>query len=166
MKNALIVLMLSIASVIIVNIHCQRNMLSPISELPEEFLQSQPDTLIIGEQKLVLRTYLWRDFMPIIPPGGKPLYGVIMVETVDSSAIEFDIDSDIVYLIHNHSVWPVHYDEVPEDHPDQRPFRLLKIFRSGPKLEPRILVDVVVRLLIDEHRFYLRATDQFINVTF
>lgn len=147
--------------------NCERNMLAPLPKLPERYLLSTPDTLIVGAQSFVLRTYLWRDFMPILPPGGKPLFGVIKIETVDSSAIAVDISSDACYIVYNHQVWHFRYDnDPPPDHPEQQPFRLLKIFRNGPKLEPRIYVDVIVRLTISKKQHYLRASQQIINATY
>ena len=146
---------------------CERNILGPPPELTENFLQSTPDTLHLGNQSLVLRTYLWRDFMPIIPPGGNPLYGVIKIETVDSSAISEDINSDGLYIVYNHEVWRFNYDEEPPpDHPDQKPFRLLKFFRRGPKLNPRIYVDVIARINVAGEQHYLRASEQYIGATF
>ena len=143
---------------------CERNMMAALPELSEDFLMSTPDSLHIGEQTLVLRTYLWRDFMPIIPPGGNSLYGVIKIETVDSSAITFDISSDGLYIIHNHDVWSIHYDDDPPA--DQQLWRHLKVFRSGPKIEPRVYVDVIVRMNIEGQQHYLRVAKQYINATY
>jgi len=148
-------------------LNCQRTLLAPLPDLPESFLQSAPDTLVVGEQSFVLRTYLWRDFMPMLPPGGPPLLGVIKIETIDSSAIVVDINSDACYIVANHQVQHFRFDaDPPPDHPDRQPFRLLKIFRNGPKLTPRIYVDVIVRISISHKQKYLRASQQYIDAVY
>ena len=36
-----------------------------------------PDSIVLGGHKFTLETYMWRDFMPISPPGGKPLIATV-----------------------------------------------------------------------------------------
>lgn len=139
----------------------------PISsppDIPIETLLSAPDTLIIENQKLILSTYLWRDFQPISPPDGKPLTALIYVETVDSSVISSLIDVDAVYINYNGQVWKSFINE--EQPPvELKPFRITKIVHNGPKWGPNVKVDVIVRITLGNKYFLLRASGQYIGRT-
>ncbi len=146
---------------------CQRNLLGALPELPIGFLKNAPDTLTIQGQAIVLRTSLWRDFMPICPPNGRPLIALIKIETVDSSNIAADIDSDALYIIYKNDVWHSRYaEEMPPNDRGKKPFQVLKIARNGPKWGPRVYVDVVIRVIADGKHYFLRASDQYIGATF
>ncbi len=142
-------------------------MLAPLPGLPAEFLLGAPETLRLHNQTFVLKTTLWRDMMPTVPSFDQPIIGIIKIETVDSSAITGDIDSDGVYIVYKGDVWRSHYDkDPPPDHPDSAPFRLLKIMRNGPKWGPKIYVDVIVRIIAGGNLYFLRASNQYVDATY
>lgn len=145
---------------------CERNITGASPELPLSFLMAAPDTVIIKNQKLVLRTSLWRDFMPVSPPGGKGLTALVYIETADSSAISDSIDCDNIYVINEKDVWRSHFSDDSPPFSDHVPYRLAKIARDGPQWGPKIYVAVVVRLIFKKEIFYLLAADQYIGATF
>jgi hypothetical protein len=140
----------------------------PISSPPDiaiDELLSAPDTLRIGNQELVLSTFLWRDFQPVSPPNGKPLIALVFIETCDSSEISSKITSDALYIVNKNNVWKSFFtgEALP---PDQvKPYRITEIARDGPKWDPHIYVEVVVRIRTDNKMYLLRASEQYIEMT-
>jgi hypothetical protein len=148
--------------IITINLGCEDPVSSP-QEIPVEKLLSAPDTIDIEGEKIILNTYLWRDFMPVSPPDGKPLIALLMIESVDSSDISGFINPEAVYVVNGNEVWSSFFeDEIP---PDNSPFRLTRIARDGPKWGPGIFVDVIVLLNVGRDKKLLRASDQYINRT-
>ena len=47
-----------------------------LPDIPVEQLLGYPDTIYIEGRQVYLSTYMWRDFMPISPPDGKPLIAI------------------------------------------------------------------------------------------
>ncbi len=137
--------------------------LSTPPDIPINELLSSPDTLKIENQKIVMRTYLWRDFMPISPPNGKPLIALVYIETIDSSTISPSISADAIYVVNGTEVWKSYFSK--EAAGEQKPFRIIKIARDGPKWGPGIYVDVVVSLRINGANCLLKAPHQYIERT-
>jgi hypothetical protein len=101
-------------------------------------------------------TYLGRDFMPISPPGGHPLMAAIEVVAEDGGVFPEDITVDRIW-IYGPTVWdtaPTEVRRAPEagTPPDQ----IEVIARDGPKWEPGIEVDVVLRLRLGAATYFLR----------
>src|SRR3970040_2496548 len=82
---------------------CNETVLGP-EEIPIEDLLSAPDIIDIEGEKIILNTYLWRDFMPVSPPDGKPLIALIMIESVDFSDISGFIKPEAVYVVNGNEV--------------------------------------------------------------
>jgi hypothetical protein len=134
-------------------------------DIPIETLLASPDTLNIENHSIVLTTYLWRDFQPISPPNGKPLIALVYIEISDSSNIPSSMNSDAIYIVYNNQVWKSFFstEERPPD--EMKPFRLTKIARNGPKWGPNVYVDVIVRILVGDKVYLLRASEQYIGRT-
>ena len=129
-------------------------------------LLSAPEEVENGENRYVLETYLWRDFMPISPPDGKPLIAKITVVATESQTPPPTLDADRLWVIDGEKVWETEFsgERIP---PESGPGgRLTKIARNGPKWGPGIEVDIVVRL-VDEtgNTRLLRASGQKIHRT-
>jgi hypothetical protein len=103
-------------------------------------------------------TSLVRDFMPVSPPGGRPLMGSIEVVAEDGGVFPQDITVDRIWL-YGPTVWdtaPAEVRRAPEagTPPDQ----IEVIARDGPKWEPGIEVDLVLRLRFGAATYFLRLT--------
>jgi hypothetical protein len=102
-------------------------------------LRSSPESLAIGNNKLILTTYLWRDFMPIAEEDGSKMICVNKLTEIDSLPILTTITLKKQYLIKGNEIWTAEYIETIKN-----PDHILEgIVRDGPKWGPNIEVDVV-----------------------
>ena len=112
---------------------------------------------------LTLTTSLWRDFMPISPPDGKPLIAVMQIRTDDGSPVPAGIAADPSWGIYGDEVWSSFVEPRPRS--ETGPIYEV-VARNGPKWGPGVSVDVVVRLRDAEGRVVLlRAEKQPITAT-
>jgi len=129
-----------------------------------EKLNAAPTTVKVDGTTLSLETYLWRDFMPISPPDGKPLVAILRVKTDDGSTIPDGLKMPAAWVVRDKKVWDTLLDdEQPEPHPEDV---LELVARDGPKWGPNVAVDVIVELrLADGSKLLLKAVDQMIERT-
>ncbi|NER31574.1 MAG: hypothetical protein F6J89_29145 [Symploca sp. SIO1C4] len=129
-------------------------------------LQSAPEQIEVQNTKLTLETYLWRDFMPISPPDGKPLIAVIRIKAQDSMEFPTSIISDKLWIINGQEIWETEFTNEEQIASNSTPSLLEKVARGGPKWEPGVEVDVIIRI-IDEnnHTYLLKTSNQLINRT-
>lgn len=143
----------------------QRSQIGEIASLPPmNTVLSAPSAVEIEGRQYVLETYLWRDFMPISPPGGKPLIASIRVSAKDRGAFPSSLEADRLWVIKDEGqVWET---ELAGEGKQPTGNQLEKVARNGPKWEPGTKVDVVVRLVDRDNRTYLlRAPQQLISRT-
>lgn len=134
--------------------------------LPLSQLRAAPDTLTLGDQNLVLRAFMWRDFQPISPPDGKPLIAIFWVYSADSTALPAGLTADAAWVVSGENVWDTYLTDEEPPPSEQQPYQLHKIAREGPKWGPGIEVDAVVRLRDERGESYLvRAPSQYISRT-
>ncbi len=126
-------------------------------------LLAAPEVVSIGGQNYALETFMWRDFMPITPPGGQPLITIIWVTEVDSLSIPQELNATTLYVINDDEVWETPFSD--EDSPPTPEHKLEKVARDGPKWGPDILVTVVVQIKFDGSTYLLKASDQYIGRT-
>ncbi|NEO29151.1 MAG: hypothetical protein F6K36_01560 [Symploca sp. SIO3C6] len=129
-------------------------------------LQSAPEQIEVQNTQLTLETYLWRDFMPISPPDGKPLIAVIRIKAQDSMEFPPSIISDKLWIINGQEIWETEFIKEEQIASNSTPSLLEKVARGGPKWEPGVEVDVIIRI-IDEnnHTYLLKTSNQLINRT-
>lgn len=122
-------------------------------------LLSAPETVEIDERQYVLETYLWRDFMPISPPEGKPLIASIRVTAKDEKAFPTTLKVDHLWVIKDtQQVWET---DLSDEAKQITANKLETVARNGPKWMPGTTVDVVIRLVDENNRSYLlRASQQ------
>ena len=132
------------------------------SKVSLALVKSAPEQISIDDRIYRLETFLWRDFMPISPPDGKPLIAVVKVIPNDSLKFPSNIDADRLWVINGQEVWSTSLSQdVTQDET-----RLEKIARTGPKWGPGIQVDVIIRLVVNQQNTYLlRASNQTIHRT-
>ena len=139
--------------------------MTALASLPNgDEIASAPELVEIASREYTLETYLWRDFMPVSPPDGKPLIAIVRVTAVDLEPFPEDLDADKLYVIYGDEVWVTDFsgERPPPGVPDHQ---LHGIARDGPKWGPGVTVDVVVRLLAGGETWLLRASDQMIERT-
>ena len=135
----------------------------PVDMTPEK-LRSAPESVTIEGRELALRTYMWRDFMPISPPGGHPLIAVFWIYSVDSTALPTGLTADAAWVVNGDRVWDTFFES--EGTPQPKPYELERIARDGPNWGPHIEVDAVVRIReSDGTTHLLRAASQSIHRT-
>jgi hypothetical protein len=157
-KNILYILL----SMFILYFYNCSNTTSSLDNIPFEILLTAPERLVIEDKEIKLKSFLWRDFTPGIHGGG-PLTALLFIETSDSSKIPISINPEAIYVINKTSVWNSLFSE-EEPAPDQvKPYRIIKIARNGPKWEPEIFVDVIVKIVFNKKIHLLKASHQLIE---
>jgi hypothetical protein len=107
---------------------------SPVAPDPmASQLRSAPTAAVIAGTHVELQASLWRNFQPIVPPGGAPL---IVSVTVPQSATAISIDR----------IWVLFGNEVFSGTPEQTSGSTEWVLRGGPQWGPNVAVDVVARL--------------------
>lgn len=123
-------------------------------------LVSAPEVLDLPSQDYHLETLLWRDFMPISPPGGKPMMAVARL--VSDAPIPDDVKLVHLWVINGNEVWSTQFAEEPIVSGNT----IEGIARGGPKWDPGIPVDVVVGVKVGNVFRLVRAAKQLIIATF
>src|SRR5688572_4712805 len=70
-----------------------------------EKLKAAPQQIEINGRQYTLETYLWRDFMPISPPDGKPMKAIVRVTAVDQKQFPDDLSVDHVWIVNEAEIW-------------------------------------------------------------
>jgi hypothetical protein len=122
------------------------------SPLPSD-LAAAPTRVALAGKTLVLDASLWRDFMPISPPDGKPLTAVLQVRADDGSEVPATVVADMVWVLNGADTWSTMPREERSRHETAPIYEL--VARDGPKWGPGITVDVVVRLHDQSGRHFL-----------
>lgn len=127
-------------------------------------LQAAPEKVEINGSEYTLETYLWRDFMPISPPDGKPLSAVIRIKDPGGTAISSKIDATRLWVVKGKEIWETEFTNEKRSGLGDT---LEKIGRAGPKWGPGINVDVVVKVvdLKSGKNYLLKAANQGIHRT-
>lgn len=134
-------------------------------DIPVDQLLAVPDTVIVNARALYLTTYLWRDFQPISPPGGKPLIAVVQVTATDTARLPGSISVDALWITYGREVWKSWLANEPIGYPE-RPNRIVMVARDGPAWGPHVSVDVIVRVADGRGgAVLLRAPNQWISRT-
>lgn len=123
-------------------------------------LRLSPQTISLGEHTLTLEAFLWRDFMPMTPPGGSELRSVVKVSKQGIGDLDITPELLYQYVIYGDEVWKAAIESV-HHYPD----RIEGFSGGGPKWGPDVLVDVVVELKYDGNTYRVLAKDQGITAT-
>jgi hypothetical protein len=141
---------------------CNEDVSAPTSEVPDmtlEELLNAPETLDVGQQQYRLETLLWRDFMPISPPNGKPLIAFVELVNEDQGTIPDDVDLVYIWVVNGSRVWAATFPDGTGQTEGTA--------RGGPKWGPDIFVDVVVAATTGSSGIQLvRARAQEIHATY
>jgi hypothetical protein len=142
---------------------------SPSAQPTLQQLQQMPRNTQIGNWSYRLELSLWRDQMPILPPGGRPLLTQIRLIAspvgIGQVAPQAEFQTDPKDAPKIEAIWTIQGDRVWRstqfDAPKQTKATIETTARSGPKLEPKSKADVVVQLADRSgKRYWLRAPGQ------
>lgn len=125
-------------------------------------LKASPETIVIGNNSLLLETYLWRDFMPDGNTRGSALFSVNKLTGDVGAAIPESISLKKQYVIKGDEIWISDYSEVRNS-----PANVLEgVVRDGPEWGPDINVDVVCEFERGGQTFRIMAKSQKIHATY
>ena len=118
-----------------------------------------PSGTVVDGARLVLETYLSRDFRPVSPPDGRPLVALLRINAADSSAVPRTVRADSAWVTYGQEVWAAPVVEERLRTTGDRVYEV--VAREGPKWGPEVNVDVVVRVRgADGQAVLLRAPTQ------
>ena len=131
-------------------------------------LLAAPEEIEINGTEYTLETYLQRDFMPFCPPDGRPLVAVVKVKAPGETAISSKIDATRLWVVKGVEIWKTELTNPARPGYSTIGDTLEKVGRDGgPKWEPEITVDVVVKIIDLEsgESYLLKASNQYIHMT-
>ena len=131
-------------------------------QLTVEQLKSTPENIVVSDKKLMLETYLWRDFMPDSEPNGTPLMGVIRFIGENGDILSNTISISKIYVIDNDKIWTCDIFETNITYNNL----LEVVFRNGPKWGPGINVDVICEFENHVQLYRIMAKSQKIHATY
>lgn len=107
----------------------------------------------IQDRTYALKGYIWRDFMPVSPAGGRPMQAVITLVDVNGLDIPAAVGMERLWVVSGAEVWETGFSDEPRY--GSSADRMEKIARDGPMWEPGTAVDAVVRLTANGGQKYL-----------
>lgn len=116
-------------------------------------LRGAPTSVVLAGRPFELPVSLYRDFMPVSPPDGRPLAAVVRLP--DQLAT---VRVERIWVLHGTQVWSAGVEQVAGTQD--------WVARDGPKWGPGIRVDVVARLRnADGEEVLVRAANRLIERT-
>jgi len=161
-------------AVTIMNLACEKSRIeddqisgniSIDKELIQELNADAYDTLFLESGTFILDAYIWRDFQPISPPNGKPMFSINWLINIDSVKIPDNIDLTKQFVINNDSIWISDY--LNDVRPNQPIYKIEKYSNGGPKWGPGINVDVVAQIYdsLYDKIYYLKCKNVYVSRT-
>jgi hypothetical protein len=128
-------------------------------------LRNAPLEAVVQGVPLRIGAELWRDFMPVSPPEGRPLTGVVWIWAADRAAAGPVPKADRCWILRGDSAWLTL--PMPEPPPSPSDSVLARYsLREGPLWGPGDQVDVVLRLVNEGGKpILIRAAGQEITRT-
>ena len=127
-------------------------------------MENAKETLLIGNIPFVLEAYIWRDYMPVIPPEGRGIVSINWLVSPNSIPMPNHINMVKQYVIYEDKVWDADY----ESESDRTYFnKIERISRNGPQWETGISVTVVSQIYDSETKtnYYIKCNDVTIHRT-
>lgn len=135
--------------------------------IPLDDLLAAPLAIEFNGRAFSLETFLWRDFMPTVDPGGSRLIAAVYLTADDGQAFPDEVDCRRIWVVNGEWVWEATFKDEMRPRSINHINQLGKIARDGPQWEVGAQVEVVVRVTssIGGTRL-LRATGQVINAVY
>lgn len=123
-------------------------------------LRNVPIQVKVAGETLYLESYLWRDYMPVAPPEGRPLSAVFRIKAVGGT-MPRGISADSAWVIFGDQVWAT----APRlTHPPEAG-EVEFLARDGPRWPTDSAVDVVLRVRSGGATMLVRSASQRIRRT-
>ena len=108
-------------------------------------LLAAPTTVTVDGFSVVLQTSLWRDFMPVSPPDGKPLVAILRPMRSETTMSPAGVRIEEAWVLFGEETWnPTITEERFASPPAQMHYEA--VARDGPKWGPGVSVTVVVSI--------------------
>jgi len=107
-------------------------------------VRSAPERVEIEGISYTLEAHLSRDFMPIAPPDGRPLAGIVSLVAAEPRDAPRGLRAETVWVVSGAEVWAAVPRPLQTLVADRRYHLQLQV-GDGPKWKPDTLVDVVLR---------------------
>lgn len=111
------------------------------------------DRVSILDNELGLEPYIWRDYQPVIPEGGNPLYSLIRIYDINSNDIAECIHAESMWLFNSSKEWSGALNEITNF---QTSDTLYYSNNEGPRWEPGDLIDVYVQITCEYNTYFLK----------
>ncbi len=120
------------------------------------------DRINIQDNELSLQSYVWRDFMPPTPEGGKSLYSLLLVHDCNANPIIDGISADQVWLYNGERSWSGALNRWDGSQANDT---LYYSNHEGPKWEPGDHIDIYVEISFENETYILKQADVIIDRT-
>ncbi len=121
------------------------------------------ETKLNGFTFYIKKAFLWRDFMPISPPDGKPLAVVVEVEAKDKESFPKHFEANQLWIFNGDEKWEATVSDVKAAESNSIELSA----GGGPKWKIGAKVDVVIKIEDKKSKEYIliRIPDQEIQKT-
>jgi hypothetical protein len=126
------------------------------AQVSKASLRVAPDMAEIDGREFKLSASAWRDFMPIVPPGGNPMIVFVKLTCDDMMPMPLDLGIDHIWTLKGDEQWDGPTQAAKES-PEQVGPRLEATVSGGPKWDTGSQIDVVVRLTRGKEVWLVRA---------
>ena len=130
-----------------------------------EWVINTPEKAEIKGYSLTIEVYLWRDFMPVSPPRGKPLKAVFKVIAKGAKGIPGSIRFEQIWVVKDkNEIWNT---DILKEQPHENPNEKSVLAVNGPKWDPGTIVETVAEFREGENgtSFFIKASKQIIQRT-
>ena len=120
-----------------------------------------PISIGIGEEIIELEAYIYRDFMPISPPDGKPMCGLVTLKTKSGNAVPKGITVISIRISHKKKSWSAKMKMDPNFNRKNVNVRV----DGGPKWQTGIMIDITVYLKYNGREYLLQLEKRKLHKT-
>lgn len=121
--------------------------------LPKGAFETSPESLLVDGVRYEVNAFLWRDFMPTIPPGGSDLKAAVVITAPAGKTIPAGLHPLWLWVRNKDAVWGAALMQQQGTFPDE----IHVAARDGPKWGPGIEVDLVLGVMTPDAKLQLVA---------
>jgi len=129
---------------------------------PNDENESAPfvEIITIAGINFTFDNFLWRDFMPICPPGGTDLMAVIHLKAINETNFPIEnYTSERMWVFYNDETWTANLQLLEIGDPTQNSITLRA--DGGPKWGPHVYVNITLEIIYQGcYQYYISAFNQ------